>query len=73
MIADWGFEDDESFLMVKGMKEWMVDGEPREIPPGDPAMLVDKRTGEISYVAHIVNLDGFREMSPVGPVPTDRR
>jgi hypothetical protein len=72
MIADWGFEDDESFSIVLGMKEYIVDGDSNYgRPVGSPSLLVCKRTGKLSYVSFVANMARFHAMTPVGAVPAE--
>ncbi len=70
-VADWGFEDDDSFSMIVGAWEAIVDGDDSYQVFDAPRVLVDKNTGELSEVNYLMNRARLREMTPVGPVPPD--
>jgi hypothetical protein len=73
MVADYGWEDARYWHLVSGTRGFARSRSEFPDIVGQPAILVDKETGEITYLpmadeATWVILDA---MTPVGDVPSD--
>lgn len=65
-VADTGWEDKKSFLMVVGNKEWLKDGRSEFRIIDDTTIFVDKDTGKIWDDAdRLAALDRVGKMTPV--------
>lgn len=69
MVADYGFEDSQSWLPTWGAKEWLVDGDPEFMLMDQPVLLVDKQTGELTDLTWRDGLDRIDKMRELGNVP----
>lgn len=68
-VADYGYEDDDAWMLVAGGRRYIVDGDLECVLVGKPYTLVDKRTGELSFPAYLDDTDRFDAMTPVGNHP----
>lgn len=68
-VADYGYEDDDAWMLVDGGRRYIVDDDPECVLVGKPCTLVDKRTGELSFPAYLDDMERFDAMAPVGEHP----
>lgn len=64
-VAPEGFEDDTSFFVPWGAREWLVDGDPSFILLNGAATFVDKVTGFVSMTLYVEEAERIDRMSPV--------
>ncbi len=69
MVAEYGYEDADAFLILDGAKEFLVDDDGEYAVEDAPAMLVEKATGLV-MAGDFLNLqERIMAMTPVGDVP----
>lgn len=68
-VAEYGYEDQDSWLLVDGSSRYVIDGDEECLLIGQPCTLVDKRTGELSFPPHLEDPDRFNAMTLVGKHP----
>lgn len=61
----YGWEDAQSWQVVAGAREALVDGDSDFELMDSPAFLVDKETGRLEQAVKIAVLDRLDEMTPV--------
>lgn len=61
-----GYEDDTHWQVVAGAKQWLVDRDSAFQLMDAPAILVNKRTGNITRLTVLDNFKRLNEMTPVG-------
>lgn len=74
MVAPYGWEDPLHYVIVAGVREWLVDYNPDFFPPtNDRCILVDKMTGAVKIVnpAMTDTLVKLSNMTPIGEHPED--
>lgn len=59
-----GYQDATAYCVVAGAREALVDGDPDYAIMDAPALLVDKRTGEVQELPVIPNLNRLDAMTP---------
>lgn len=69
MVADYGFENEDAWLIVDGAREYLVDGDYSFEIMDKPLTLVMKATGEVFQMQHLDDPDTIHAMTPVGDVP----
>lgn len=69
MVADYGWEDSEAFLIVDGAREYLEDEDPDFMEMDAPAMFVDKATGIVLEAVYLDSMDRIDDMTPIGDVP----
>lgn len=69
MVAEYGWEDADAFLVVDGAKECLVDGDDEYLVMDAPVMFVDKATGTVLEANALEVMDRFLDMTPIGDVP----
>lgn len=65
VTLDHGWQDDQSWHVVAGAREALVDGDRDYQVMDQPAYLVDKATGRLDELAMIESLDRLDAMTPV--------
>ncbi|MEC3853458.1 hypothetical protein [Paenarthrobacter ureafaciens] len=71
MIADYGFESAQHWLIVDGDREWLVGRDPSFLYCGAGPLLVDKFTGELIQLPSLYDFEYIANFVPVGDVPPD--
>lgn len=72
MVADYGYEDDEAFLVFEGAKEYLEDGDADFVVWDAPAVFVDKESGTVIESSFLNVIDRVHAMTPVpGHEPPD--
>jgi hypothetical protein len=71
MVAEYGKEDDELFLVIDGAKEAMVGNDPAYIVMDQPAMFVHKETGVVMEAVFLEVADRIQAMTEVGDWPEE--
>jgi hypothetical protein len=71
MVAPYGKEDDQFFLVIDGAEEAMVGNDPDFIVMDQPAMLVDKETGQVFEAVFLEVADRIQAMTEVGDWPEE--
>lgn len=64
-VAPEGYEDDTSFFVPWGAREWLVDGDPSFVLLNGAATFVDKVTGFVSMTLYVEEAARIDRMSPV--------
>lgn len=70
MVAKYGKEDAEFFLVVDGAKESLEDDDDEFTVMDAPVMLVDKVTGAVVEGNFLDLADRLAAMTPIGDYPT---
>lgn len=60
-----GREDNRSYAVFYGPKEWIVDRDPNFLVGDIPVAFVDKETGEVTLEAYLWVIDRLDHMTPV--------
>lgn len=71
MVAAWGYEDDEAWLIVDGAAELLIDHDYSFDVMDKPLTLVMKATGEILHVQYLDADERIDAMKLVGDAPED--
>ncbi|MEE2567789.1 hypothetical protein V1638_00040 [Pseudarthrobacter sp. J64] len=71
MVADFGFESPEHWLVIDGDRELIVDGDPQFLRVGSGPVLMAKSTGELIELPSLYDFDYIASFTPVGDVPPD--
>lgn len=71
MVAEYGKEDDQFFLVIDGAREAMEGDDPEFIVMDQPAMLVDKETGQVFECVFLEVVDRIQAMTEVGEWPEE--
>jgi hypothetical protein len=71
MVAPYGKEDDQFFLVIDGAQEAIEDDDPDYIVMDQPAMLVDKETGQVFECVFLEIADRVQAMTRVGEWPEE--
>jgi len=71
MVADYGYEDADAWLIVDGAAELLVDHDYSFDVLDQPYTIVMKATGELLHVQYLEAADRIDAMTPVGDVPQD--
>jgi hypothetical protein len=69
MIAGYGYESPQHWLIIDGARELLVDGDPAFLVVGEGPLLVDKFTGELIELPSLYDFDYLNTFTPVGDVP----
>ena len=69
MVAAYGFEDDDAWLIVDGAREMLEGGDYGFDVPDQPLTIVLKATGELLRVQYLEAEDRIDAMTPVGKHP----
>lgn len=69
MIAAYGYESPQHWLVIDGAREWIVDNDPDFLYLGPGPLLVDKFTGELTELPSLYDFDYVNSFTPVGEVP----
>lgn len=69
MVADYGYEDDDAWMLIDGGRRYIVDGDPNCALIGKPCTVIDKQTGKISFPSYLEDAERFDAMTPVGKHP----
>lgn len=68
-VVDYGYEDDDAWMLADSGHRYIVDDDPDCVLVGKPFTLVDKRTGELSFPAYLDDMERFDAMTLVGTHP----
>lgn len=71
MIAAYGAESPQHWLIIDGAREWLVDNDPDFLYVGPGPLLVDKFTGELTELPSLYDFDYVNSFTPVGEVPAE--
>ncbi len=71
MVAEYGYEDADAWLIVDGAAEVLEDGDYSFDVMDQPYTLVMKATGELLHVQYLDAEERIDAMTPVGDVPND--
>lgn len=72
MVENYGWGDDDHYLVIVGTREWLRDKNPRFLPPDDDtAVFVRKDNGAIEEVNPMMYWDKIDAMTPIGNHPKD--
>lgn len=71
MIADYGYESSQHWLIIDGARELIVDGDLSYLLIGAGPLLVDKFTGELIELPSLYDFEYINSFTPVGNVPED--
>jgi hypothetical protein len=71
MVAPYGWEDDQAFLVIEGAQEYLEDGDVEYEIQDAPAVFVDKATGVVFTAEFLAVQDRIQAMTPVGDHPDD--
>jgi hypothetical protein len=70
LIADYGWEDNNRFLIVAGTKADLFDGDPDDVTIDPPIVFVDKTTGAVTAQLGLQVLgDPTDGMTAIGNTP----
>jgi hypothetical protein len=69
MVADYGYEDADAWLIVDGAAELLIDHDYSYDILDAPLTLVMKATGELLHVYYLEAEERIDAMTPVGDVP----
>ena len=72
MVADYGFENATTWLLIDGARESIVDEDSGYEPIGRGSTLVDKASGKLFFRNYIEHPEWFQAMTPVGEHPEGR-
>ncbi|ALY09852.1 hypothetical protein SEA_JAYCOOKIE_6 [Arthrobacter phage JayCookie] len=65
MVAGYGWENDESYLLVEGAREYLEDGDNEYVIQDAPAVFVDKETGTVVLAEFLAVFEVIASMTPV--------
>ncbi|MFK0004976.1 hypothetical protein [Paenarthrobacter sp. NPDC090522] len=65
MVADYGWEDETSYLVVEGAREYLEDNNDKFVIMDAPAIFVDKATGLVLEADFLMVMDRVHAMTPV--------
>jgi hypothetical protein len=65
-VSPNGFEDETSFYVPWGAREWLVDNDPQFLLLNNAATFVDKITGFVELTTASVEMSRIEAMSPCG-------
>lgn len=71
MIAVYGYESPQHWLIIDGAREWIVDSDPAYVLVGEGPLLVDKFTGELTELPSLYDFDYVSTFTPVGDAPAE--
>ena len=71
VVADYGFQDDRAWCLVDGGRRLVIDGDYSFQLIGRGSTLVDKETGEVSFLNYLEDPERFNAMIEVGHHPPD--
>lgn len=71
MVADYGYENADAWLMVDGARELLEGGDYGYAVMDQPLTLVLKATGDVMQVQYLEEAAMIDAMTPVGDVPND--
>jgi hypothetical protein len=69
MIAEYGYESPQHWLIIDGARELIVDNDLAFLIVGEGPLLVDKFTGELIELPSLYDFDYLSTFTPVGDVP----
>lgn len=69
MVAAWGYEDKDAWLIVEGARELLLDHDYSFDVPDQPLTLIMKETGELVRVQYLEAEDRIDAMTQVGVDP----
>lgn len=69
MVAPWGYEDADAWLVVDGAREYLEGGDDDFEVLDKPLSLVMKDTGELFHIQYLEAQDRVDRMTDVGNVP----
>lgn len=69
MVADYGFENSTSFLIVDGARELLDGGDYGYEIMDKPLTFIHKSTGAISHGSYMADMDGVNAMTLIGKIP----
>lgn len=70
MVAPYGYENADAWLIVDGAREYLVDGDDSFEVMDKPLTLVMKDSGELFTMQYLENPELIDAMTPVGDAPT---
>lgn len=65
MVADFGYQNEQSFLVVDGPREYLVDDDLDFVLVGSSVNIVDKSTGDVVFWSHVDHAEEIMAMTPV--------
>lgn len=69
MVADYGFESPEYWLVIEGARELIEGGDESFVVMDQPLTLVSKRDGSLVSVVYLDAAESIDAMTPVGDHP----
>jgi hypothetical protein len=69
IVAPWGFEDAESYLVVYGAREWLIGGDVRLVVLDAPVAFVSKDGGVLTFGSALQDAARIGAMRLHGPRP----
>lgn len=70
-VAEYGAENATHYLVVAGAREGIVDGDPDRLDYTGLTTLVAKRTGQVSRILTVANLEWIDAMEKIGDWPAE--
>lgn len=71
MVAAYGFENEDVWVLIDGARESLIDAESGFEPVGRGVTLVDKASGRLFFRNYLEDMEWFNAMSKVGIHPED--
>lgn len=69
IVAPWGFEDADSYLVVYGAREWLIDGDHDLAVLDAPVAFVSKEDGSLTFGSELEDAARIGAMLPHGLRP----